>query len=143
MPVASLTSSTSSKARAQTRTQVALHPLTGVPLLLLEEDAEDEEGYPHDEVAAPEYDSQEDEAANEWPVDDESDIDWLGRELLHRLGGANVWVLGAGEYPEPPQQDITPSAREAPTSQSTQQSIICRNFRTEARISSSHPANCR
>lgn len=120
MPVAS-----SSKARAQTRTRVAVHPLTGVPLLLVEEEADDREGYPQDEDAATEYDNRDDDdRADEWPIDDESDIDWLGRELVHRLGGANVWVLGAGGHTESPQQDIAPSAAEASSSQSASKASL-------------------
>uniref|UniRef100_V5EJH9 Uncharacterized protein n=2 Tax=Kalmanozyma brasiliensis (strain GHG001) TaxID=1365824 RepID=V5EJH9_KALBG len=92
-PTASSASSSATKARAPTHAQIAIHPITGVPMLFVEEDADAEEVSHGGEAAMNEYDESEDEA-DEWPIDDESDLDWLGQEILRRHGGADVWVLG-------------------------------------------------
>ncbi|CDR88590.1 uncharacterized protein SPSC_04417 [Sporisorium scitamineum] len=83
-----------SKAPTHTHTTIAIHPLTGVPMLLLEEHAETNENPSSHTDATMEFDAETQDETDEWPID-ESDIDWLGRELLRLRGGANVWVLGA------------------------------------------------
>ncbi len=77
-------------------TSIAIHPVTGVPMLLVEQDSSEDADptvVPSRDVKG--NDAEADDEADEWAVDDESDLDWLGRELLRRQGGANVWVLGS------------------------------------------------
>ncbi|CBQ73772.1 conserved hypothetical protein [Sporisorium reilianum SRZ2] len=81
-------------APTQTHTRIAIHPLTGVPMLLVEQDDETDEDAAGHNGATNVVDTDADDEADEWPIDDESDIDWLGRELLRLQSGANVWVLG-------------------------------------------------
>lgn len=85
-----------------TRTRIAVHPLTGVPMLLVGDDSD--RPIPHVIPASSNADedhrdvgSASDDDADEWPIDDESDLDWLGRELLRRRDGANVWILGTDD----------------------------------------------
>lgn len=82
-------------ATPSTRTSIAIHPLTGVPMLLVEEQDEADEPSSDNKPTTTTYDNDAEAELDEGPIDDESDIDWLGRELLHRRGGANVWVLSA------------------------------------------------
>lgn len=106
------------KTPARTHTRVAVHPLTGVPMLFIEGTSDTEEtGTPSS--SQPVIASLADQAEAElgaWPIDDESDLDWLGRELLHRRGGADVWILGTDngiKFSEP-----TSTAAAAPTTSS-------------------------
>lgn len=96
-PVTSSSSRVDSKAPTQTHTRIAIHPLTGVPMLLVEQDVEGDEHPSSQTHATTQIDTENetDDDTDEWPIDDESDLDWLGRELLRLRGGANVWVLGA------------------------------------------------
>ncbi|KAJ1018810.1 hypothetical protein NDA16_004615 [Ustilago loliicola] len=84
-------------------TRIAIHPLTGVPMLLVEEGSEDRQvpqAVQASSTKNPEHRDagfESEDEADGWPIEDEFDLDWLGRELLRRQGGANVWVLGTDE----------------------------------------------
>lgn len=105
MPVRSVPGSSQSSApRAPTPThaRIAIHPLTGVPMLLVEEESGDAitgDAYKYGDAKSevPDAELDTDDEADEWDIDDESDLDWLGLELLRRQGGANVWILGTGD----------------------------------------------
>lgn len=94
------------KAPAHTNTSIAIHPLTGIPMLLFEEDVEPAVDAFSSKLMA----TASDEEPDEWDVDDDFDIDWLGRELLRRQGGADVWILGADNDRESLRSAATPSA---------------------------------
>lgn len=84
-------------------TRISIHPLTGVPMLLVEEDTEAERPLQAVQASSSkdfepgDAGSESDDEADDWPIEDESDLDWLGRELLRRQGGANVWILGTDD----------------------------------------------
>ncbi len=72
---------------AKVGSRVAIHPVTGVRMLLQDGNT----------VELPDAGNESDAESEEWAVRDESDIDWLGRELLRRRLGADVWVLGTDD----------------------------------------------
>ncbi|GAC75044.1 hypothetical protein PANT_14d00011 [Moesziomyces antarcticus T-34] len=77
---------------AKLGSRVAIHPLTGVRMLLQDDQF----------VELPDAGDESDAESEEWAVRDESDIDWLGRELLRRRLGADVWVIGTDDRSPPP-----------------------------------------
>ncbi|GAC99195.1 timeless protein [Pseudozyma hubeiensis SY62] len=112
-------SATTAKIPARTQTRVAVHPLTGIPMLFFEETSDTKETGtpPSSQPTTASLDDQAEGDFDAWPIDDESDLDWLGRELLHRQGGADVWILGTDDgigFTEP-----TSTAAAAPTTSST------------------------
>ncbi|SNX84856.1 uncharacterized protein MEPE_03565 [Melanopsichium pennsylvanicum] len=88
---------------AATQARIAIHPLTGVPMLLVKRDSEVDEGTSGHDVPAmsqgheSDDDDDVDADVDEWAIHDESDLDWLGRELLHRQSGDPVWILGTNQ----------------------------------------------
>ena len=95
------TETSAKKVQNPTRTRIAIHPITGVPMLLVGEDSETDQlqtASDHRGEESKQGDTSDD-GSDEWAVNDESDLDWLGRELLRRQLGANVWVLGTDDNP--------------------------------------------
>ncbi|SPO26570.1 uncharacterized protein UTRI_04159 [Ustilago trichophora] len=107
-----------SSSRAPAHTRIAIHPLTGLPMLLVEEGSGVKEASQSRDESTVEHGYQSDEEAREWAVNDESDLDWLGHELLRRQGGANVWVLGTDDNPSQTTASYTSSDEISPQSQS-------------------------
>lgn len=107
-----------SSSRAPAHTRIAIHPLTGLPMLLVEEDSGVKEASQSRDASSVEHGYQSDEEAGEWAIDDESDLDWLGHELLRRQGGANVWVLGTDDNPSQTTASRTSSDEISPQSRS-------------------------
>lgn len=97
--------------------RIAVHPLTGVPMLLMEDDALLEQDRSGRNSGAQDYNVDADEEEGPWPIDDESDYDWLGRELLRRQGGANFWILGTDD--REPSTHPTPSVSAIDQAQQT------------------------
>ncbi|SPO26846.1 uncharacterized protein UTRI_04159_B [Ustilago trichophora] len=127
-----------SLSRVPANTRIAIHPLTGLPMLLVEEDSDAKEASSSRDVSAVEHGFESDEEAGEWAIDDESDLDWLGRELLRRQGGANVWVLGTDDNTSqktafhPSSQEISPQSQSA-----SNPSTAAANLAEQASISDS------
>lgn len=109
-----LPSSSSNAFHTPAHTRIAIHPLTGVPMLLIEQDSAD--ALPEPSHQAPQFETapESDGEADEWAIEDESDLDWLGHEILRRQSGANVWVLGTDDN-DMPRLEARPSASQVPS----------------------------
>ncbi|KAN0061892.1 hypothetical protein ACQY0O_005886 [Thecaphora frezii] len=71
--------------------RIAIHPVTGLPVLYSEEPDFYGDDTESSTRGAPAKRPQQDDD----DIEDEADIDWLGRELLMRDRGAPVWILDA------------------------------------------------
>ncbi|KAJ9477862.1 Timeless protein [Pseudozyma hubeiensis] len=118
VPLGTMGTSSATTAKIPAHTRVAVHPLTGIPMLFFEETSDTKETATasSSQPVTASLDDQAEAELGAWPIDDESDLDWLGRELLHRRGGADVWILGTDDgvvFAEP-----KPAAAAAPAASS-------------------------